>query len=128
MKALLDTHTFLWWVSNDDRLPDRVRALIHDGDNELFLSVASGWEIVIKVQLGRLQLTDDPDEFLPRQLALNSITVLPITMSHALRIHALPSHHRDPFDRMLVAQSQVERLPIVTADPQIARYAVDIIW
>jgi PIN domain nuclease of toxin-antitoxin system len=83
---------------------------------------------VIKVQLGRLQLTDDPDEFLPRQLALNSITVLPITMSHALRIHALPSHHRDPFDRMLVAQSQVERLPIVTADPQIARYAVDIIW
>jgi len=128
MKALLDTHAFLWWINDDPRLSDAVRELIGNGENALFLSAASGWEIAVKVQLGRLAVQGDPEQFILEQLALNDIAVLPISMNHALRTAALPDHHRDPFDRMLIAQSQIEQLPIVTADSLIARYAVEIIW
>ena len=128
MKALLDTHAFLWWINDDPRLSSAVRALIGNGESELFLSAASGWEIAIKMRLGRLEVREDPQQFIFEQLALNDIAVLPISMNHALRTAALPDHHRDPFDRMLVAQSQIEQLPIVTADPLIARYAVEVIW
>lgn len=128
MKALLDTHAFLWWIADDPRLSHTARALIGDGESALFLSAASGWEIVIKMRLGRLEVRGDPENFVFEQLALNDIAVLPISMNHALRTAALPDHHRDPFDRMLVAQSQIEQLPIVTADPLIARYAVEVIW
>jgi PIN domain nuclease of toxin-antitoxin system len=128
MKALLDTHAFLWWINDDPRLSDTARALIGDGESELLLSAASGWEIAIKMRLGRLEVQGDPEHFVFEQLALNNIAVLPISMSHALRTATLPDHHRDPFDRMLVAQSQIEQLPIVTADPLIARYAVEVIW
>jgi PIN domain nuclease of toxin-antitoxin system len=128
MKALLDTHAFLWWINDDPRLSDTARELASNGENELFLSAASGWEIAIKMRLGRLEVREDPEQFIFDQLALNDIAVLPISMNHALRTAALPDHHRDPFDRMLVAQSQIEQLPIVTADPLIARYAVEVIW
>ena len=128
MKALLDTHAFLWWINDDPRLSDTVRELVGNGESELFLSAASGWEIAIKMRLGRLEVREDPEQFIFEQLALNDIAVLPISMNHALRTAALPDHHRDPFDRMLVAQSQIEQLPIVTADPLIARYAVEVIW
>jgi PIN domain nuclease of toxin-antitoxin system len=128
MKALLDTHVFLWWINDDPRLSDAARELIGNGENALFLSAASGWEIATKMRLGRLEVQGDPEQFIFEQLALNDITVLPISMSHALRTTALPDHHRDPFDRMLVAQSQIEQLPIVTTDPLITRYAVEAIW
>lgn len=128
MRALLDTHAFLWWITDDPRLSARVHKIIGEGDNELFLSAASGWEIAIKAQLGRLQLSGDLVGFISQQLHLNAIQSLPIQMSHALHIHTLPSLHRDPFDRLLVAQSQLENLPILTADPQIARYSVTTIW
>jgi PIN domain nuclease of toxin-antitoxin system len=128
MKALLDTHAFLWWISDDPLLSSAARALIGDGESTLFLSAVSGWEIAIKMRLGRLEVQGDPEHFVFEQLALNNITVLPISMNHALRTAALPDHHRDPFDRMLVAQSQIEQLPIITADPLIARYAVEVIW
>ena len=128
MKALLDTHVFLWWINDDPRLSDAARELIGNGESALFLSAASGWEIAIKMRLGRLEVQGDPEQFIFEQLALNDITVLPISMSHALRTAALPDHHRDPFDRMLVAQSQIEQLPIVTTDPLITRYAVEVIW
>ncbi len=128
MKALLDTHTFLWWITDKPQLSHLAREIITDADNELFLSAASGWEMVIKARLGKLQLPDNADSFISEQLALNAIVSLPVQMSHALHVYALPNHHRDPFDRMLVAQAQMERLPILTADPQIGRYAVETIW
>ena len=128
MKLLLDTHTFLWWVTDDARLSQAARALIADGRNELYFSVASGWEIAIKAQLGRLQLPDNAPQFVMAQLSLNAIEILPIQLHHALHVYKLPMHHRDPFDRMLIAQSQLESLPIITLDPQINGYEVQTIW
>ncbi|MCJ7545648.1 MAG: type II toxin-antitoxin system VapC family toxin [Deltaproteobacteria bacterium] len=128
MRALLDTHTFLWWITNNPNLSSHVREIMSDGENELFFSAASGWEIAIKVKLGRLTLPDMPERFIPQQLRINNIQSLPIEMNHALHISALPPHHRDPFDRMLVVQAQRERLPILTADPLIAKYTVEIVW
>ena len=128
MKALLDTHTFLWWIANDPQLSQRARQVVEDGATELFLSVASGWEMAITSRLGKLKVPDDLYSFVAEQVRINAIEVLPIEMIHALHVHALPDHHRDPFDRMLVAQSQIEKMPILTSDPQIARYAVTVIW
>lgn len=128
MRALLDTHTFLWWITDDPRLSPRVRKIMSDGGNELFLSAASGWEMAIKAKLGRLQLPGDLERFISEQLALNAIESLPVEMSHALHVYKLPDHHRDPFDRMLIAQAQLENLPILTADSQISRYPVKVIW
>ena len=128
MKVLLDTHTFLWWITDHPKLSSRVREIIGDGNNELFVSAASGWEIAIKAQLGRLQLPDEPQRFILEQLSLNAIQSLPIQISHALHVFSLPNHHRDPFDRILISQAQLEGLPILTADPQIALYPVEVIW
>jgi PIN domain nuclease of toxin-antitoxin system len=128
MKALLDTHAFLWWITDDARLSSRVRELTGDSTNTLFLSAASGWEIAIKAQLGKLQLPDNLERYIADQLSLNGFESLPIQLRHALHVYTLPDLHRDPFDRILVAQSQLEQLPILTVDPQIARYGVDVIW
>ncbi len=106
----------------------RAREVISDGSNELFVSAASGWEIAIKAQLGKLELPDDPERFIVEQLALNAFTSLPIRLNHALHVYAFPRHHRDPFDRILIAQCQLENLPILSADPQIARYPVEALW
>ena len=128
MKVLLDTQTFLWWIASDSQLSERARTVIEDADHQLFLSAASGWEIAIKTRIGKLRLADDLHGFVSEQLRINAIQVLPIQMAHALHMATLPDHHRDPFDRMLVAQSQLEQLPILTIDPQIARYSVTVIW
>lgn len=128
MKALLDTHTFLWWIIDSPKLSSRVCEIISDGNNDLFLSAASGWEIAIKTQLGRLQLPDDLERFISDQLTANAIQSLPIQMGHALHVYTLPSHHRDPFDRMLVAQAQLEDLAILSADSRVAQYPVEVIW
>ncbi len=128
MRALLDTHAFLWWITDDPRVSARARELISSSRNDLFLSAASGWEIAIKAGLGRIELPSPMERFLIAQLRENRIDVLPIQMSHALRVHALPRHHRDPFDRMLVAQAQLEKLPILSADRRIAEYEVKTMW
>jgi PIN domain nuclease of toxin-antitoxin system len=128
MSALLDTHTFLWWITDDPQLSARARAIIGDADEELFLSAASGWEIAIKARLGKLRLPGDQLGYLAEQLRLNAVDALPVRMIHAFHVANLPDHHRDPFDRMLVAQCQLERLPILTADPQIGKYDVEVIW
>jgi PIN domain nuclease of toxin-antitoxin system len=128
VRVLLDTHAFLWWITDDASLSPRAREIIGDGDNVLFLSTASAWEIAIKVSLGRLTLPGRPERFIPEQLALNAIDSLPVHLSHALHVYNLPNHHRDPFDRMLVVQSQLEDLPLLSADPQLAQYAIDILW
>ena len=128
MRALLDTHVFLWWITDDPRLSPRAREAIADAGNQIFLSAASGWEIAIKARLGKIQLPAHPGHFIAEQLALNAIECLPLRMEHALHVYTLPDYHRDPFDRLLVAQSQLENMPIITSDPFIARYAVEVIW
>ncbi|MEW5920436.1 MAG: type II toxin-antitoxin system VapC family toxin [Bacillota bacterium] len=128
MKVLLDTHTFLWWISDNPQLSDEARKLISNGENILFLSAASGWEIAIKTGLGKLTLPADITSFIMGQMHLNSITPLPVELNHALHVYTLPKLHRDPFDRILIAQAQVESLSILTADPQFAAYQVKVIW
>ena len=128
MRILLDTHAFLWWITDHTQLSPRAKTMIQTGTNELLLSAASGWELAIKTQLGRLQWPEPPEQFIPKQMIFNNMTPLPITLHHALHVQTLPGLHRDPFDRMLVAQAQVEHLPIVTADPFIAQYQIETIW
>jgi PIN domain nuclease of toxin-antitoxin system len=125
---LLDTQAFLWWIMDEAALSSHARHLIEDGGAALYLSAASAWEISIKAALGKLRLTSDPDRFITEQMATNGIQPLPIQVSHALHTFSLPPHHRDPFDRMLVAQSRLEDLPIVTPDEQISRYGVQTVW
>lgn len=128
MRVLLDPHVFIWWITDDPQLSLAARQIIENTDNILYLSAASGWEIVINARLGKLDLPDDALEYVSEQIALNAIQVLPIELSHVLQVYTLPGHHRDPFDRLLEAQSQVEQLPILTIDPLIARYSVATIW
>ena len=128
MKLLLDTHAFLWWVGANRELSRRARSAIGSGRNECFVSVASGWEIGIKVGLGTLKIEGALDRFLPEQLAANSFQPLSLELRHCARVAALPFHHRDPFDRMLVAQALEEELAVVTADPVFAKYGVKRVW
>jgi PIN domain nuclease of toxin-antitoxin system len=128
MNVLLDTHAFLWWVTDDQRLSLMASAIIADGENELFLSVASAWEIVIKMRLGRLRLPKSPAIYLAEQMAGNAIQPLAITMHHAFCLHDLPDIHKDPFDRIIIAQSSSEDIPILTNDGQIRQYDIRTIW
>ena len=128
MQILLDTHTFLWWITNDLQLSEQAHDTIHNGSNTLFLSAASGWEIAIKTQIGKLRLPENLEQFIMAQLHHNHITVLPIHLRHTLHTYTLPLLHRDPFDRLLIAQSQQENMPILTADALIEQYDVETIW
>jgi len=127
MKAILDTHTFLWAIAQEGKLSRRAQQ-IYTGSNDLWVSVVSVWEILIKVQAGRLPLPEPAGPYLVKKLLKDKIAVLPITLDHVLRTESLPLHHRDPFDRLLIAQSIEEGWPIVTADPLFARYPVEVIW
>lgn len=127
MKLLLDTQVWLWAISGDSRLGPRTRAAISAAKNSPLLSAASAWEIAIKFRLGRLTLPSEPESFVPPRLVRDGIGTLPVDIRHALRVASLPSHHRDPFDRLLIAQAQIEDVPIVTADPMIGRYDVTVI-
>jgi PIN domain nuclease of toxin-antitoxin system len=128
LRVLLDTHAFLWWINEDVRLSEGAREVFSDGDNELLFSVASGWEMAIKVGLGKLAVSGRLGPYVSARLAENAIEVLPITLSHALGVAELPDHHRDPFDRLLISQAVLERLPILSADPEISRYPVETVW
>ena len=128
MRAILDTHTFLWWNTDDARLSDTARKIISDGRNELYLSAASAWEIAIKASRGSLILPEPPDRYVASRLRLHRIQALPIQLSHALHVYHLPDIHRDPFDRLLIAQSQLDDVPILTMDENISRYEVEVIW
>jgi PIN domain nuclease of toxin-antitoxin system len=128
MRALLDTHVFLWWVSDDERLSPRARDVIGAGPDEILFSVVSAWEIVLKAALGRLQVAPDPTSFVSEHLQANSFTVLPMHLRHALAVADLPDHHRDPFDRMLIAQARSEGLAIISSDQDVARYPVEVVW
>jgi len=128
MRALIDTHTFLWWNMDDPQLSLRAREIIANGENEVFLSVASVWEIVIKTAKGRLIIPEAPSLYIPNRMSLYRIQPLPVQVSHALRVYDLPRHHDDPFDRLLIAQSQLESLALITGDEIIGKYDIEVIW
>jgi PIN domain nuclease of toxin-antitoxin system len=128
VRALLDTHAFLWWIAGDDRLSRRASRVIADVGNEVFVSAASIWEIAIKGRLGRLSIPGDPGKFIAGQIVENAFRGLPVVAGHALRVWELPDHHHDPFDRMLVAQAQVEGLTLVSRDRHVAMYDVEVLW
>jgi len=128
VRLLLDTSTFLWWITDSDRLSKKARDLLTNDANEVWFSAVSGWEIAIKSGLGRVQLPEDPEQFLPRQIVTNAFEVLPIHLRHTLRVFRLPMIHRDPFDRLLIAQALVEGLTVLSGDSQIAAYPVDTAW
>jgi PIN domain nuclease of toxin-antitoxin system len=129
LRVLLDTHVFLWWSSERGaRVSEHARELLSDGATDVSFSLASAWEIAIKVGIGRMELPGPIEHYLPDRLMHHGFELLSIELQHALRAGVLPQIHGDPFDRMLVAQAQVERMPILTADPVIARYDVETIW
>jgi PIN domain nuclease of toxin-antitoxin system len=128
MKLLLDTHTFLWWITDDPQLSTIAREFMADGHNTLYWSAASSWEVSIKYALGRMPLPEAPEQFLPAEIEKNRIESLPIIDVHAFLAGQLPHHHRDPFDRMLVAQAQVESLALISNDQQLNHYDVEIRW
>ena len=127
MKLLLDTHAFMWWDSDPARLPPAVLAALRDPTNEVYLSTASAWEMVIKVDLGKLSLRMPLADIVAQQQA-NGVRVLPLNLAHILAIQNLPPVHKDPFDRAIAAQATVERAELVSADPVFARYPVRVRW
>lgn len=128
MNILLDTHAFLWFVNDDSLLSEPAKKLIENEDTQPFLSVASLWEIAIKLSLGKLDLQQPYEVFIPQQLTINGIGILNITMEHTAAIATLPFHHRDPFDRLLVVQSKIEKLPLVSADSTLDMYDITRVW
>lgn len=127
MKLLLDTHAFLWFVSGDDRLSRRARQAMEADDAELVLSAASVWEMAIKARLGRLSLPATVEEYVAEKVA-SGFLILPVDWVHAAAVERLPLHHRDPFDRLLLAQASTEDLSIVSGDSAFRRYGVKVIW
>jgi PIN domain nuclease of toxin-antitoxin system len=128
VKALLDTHTFLWWNMDNPQLSSQVREIISNGSNEIYLSAASAWEIAIKAAHGRLTLPLPPLDYVPDRMRIHRFQPLSVQISHALLVSDLPPHHRDPFDRLLIAQSMLESIPILTQDEEITRYHIETIW
>lgn len=128
MRVLLDTHCWLWWLTEPEKLSQSVYDLLADRKSEVYLSVASIWEIGIKFSIGKLPLPQAPEKLIPREMAADGLLTLDIKSIHALKAVGLPMQHRDPFDRMLIAQSQVEQLPIMTTDPVFDQYTIKVIW
>ena len=128
MKLLLDTRAFLWWATEDARLSEPAASAITAPENELYLSAASVWEVAIKSALGRLQIAVPLNDFLAAYMAQYELKDLPILLRHASAVSNLPLHHRDPFDRMLIAQAQVENMVLLTADRAFMAYDVARLW
>jgi PIN domain nuclease of toxin-antitoxin system len=128
MRLLVDTHAFLWWIEDAPALSKRARSAIARSDNECLLSLASCWEMAVKLSLGKLRLPAPIERFVPEQLATNAFRQLAIEFRHVAKVATLPFHHRDPFDRLLAAQALEERCVIVSADPVFGRYGVERVW
>ena len=128
MKLLLDTHTFLWLVEGSPNLSRLAATALGDPANSLYLSVASVWELAIKIGSKKLTLSDPLDLFVSKWTPAYQLALLPIEVAHALAVVALPAHHRDPFDRILLAQATVEGMTLLTADAKLALYPVPILW
>jgi PIN domain nuclease of toxin-antitoxin system len=128
MNLLLDTHTLIWYLEGDSALSLRCRELIEDPANELYVSIASFWEIAIKLSMPDKLIISRPFDDLAQLVWENKMTVLPIQFSHLSRLQTLPFHHKDPFDRLLIAQSMAEQMPILSRDSHFADYAIRCIW
>ena len=128
MRVLVDTHVFLWWVEGDRALPAKARAALADQENECLISLVSAWELAIKAGLGKLKLALPVERYVVEHIAANGFRMLDIRMAHVGRVETLDPHHGDPFDRLLIAQALVEKLPVVTADPIFRKYGVKRIW
>ena len=124
MRLLLDSNAFLWWAETDPKLSTLARGAIADPANDVLISMAGLWELVIKASIGKLALPDDVETMVTSQ----GFSVLPITFSHLHRFSGLPRHHKDPFDRMIIAQALAESIPIASADRRFPSYGVQIIW
>lgn len=128
MTVLLDTHTLLWFLWDDPKLSRSARATIAHPEHFKLVSVASCWEIAIKTSLCKLDLGEPAGTFLTRELVRNNFELLPISLEHATFVETLPFHHRDPFDRLLIAQSLCERIPLISVDGNLDRYGIERIW
>jgi PIN domain nuclease of toxin-antitoxin system len=128
VNLLLDTHALLWFLNDDASISATAKALIEDPANRSLVSVASCWEIAIKVGLKKLDLGEPATTFLPRELTTNGFDLLGIELIHATSVESLPLHHKDPFDRLLVVQSMIEKLPIVSVDTQLDAYGITRLW
>ena len=128
MRLLLDTSSFLWFIAGSDKLSKNARELMEDFDNKLVLSVASLWELAIKVSIGKLEILEEFDELIPKKIEENEIKVLHIQLSHLSAMMTLPFYHRDPFDRLIIAQSIDEHLPIIANDGLFKHYPLDLLW
>lgn len=128
MNLLLDTHAFLWFIAGDSRLSVRAKQEIENSENLKLISVASLWEIGIKISLNRLTLEQPFEELIPKQMEINGFELLHVQISHIAKVASLPFHHRDPFDRMLIGQCVADELPIVSSDPTFDSYSIDRIW
>lgn len=125
MRFLLDTHCWLWLLAAPERFDPKTLDKLADPNQDLLLSAASGWEIAIKHALGKLPLPEPPSTYVPSRMRASGVRALDVTMTHSLQVSLLPAHHRDPFDRILVAQAQVEQLVLVTADRALDAYEVE---
>jgi PIN domain nuclease of toxin-antitoxin system len=128
MKLLLDTHTFMWWHSEPEQIPRQTLTLLQNPNHQLCVSVVSLWEMQIKIQLGKLTLRDDLEIMLRIQQERNNVILLSVTLPHILELRNLPFHHKDPFDRLLIAQSKVESATLVSRDSAFQNYDCDVIW
>jgi PIN domain nuclease of toxin-antitoxin system len=128
MRILLDTCAFLWLVTDNPQASELAKEIFLKEDNELLLSAVTGFEIAVKYSLGKLRLTEPPKEFVTNRMNANALTELPVSMSHALALQHLPLHHKDPFDRLLVAQAMVNQIPLLSADQQLSAYDIERIW
>ncbi len=127
MQLLLDTHCWLWMQAAPQRFSAAALAVVEDAGNELLLSAASAWEIAIKYRLGKLELPEPPERYVPDRMTRQSVVALPVEHGHALAVAGLPLHHRDPFDRLLIAQARLENVPVLTADHAFEPYDVQVL-
>ena len=128
MQYLLDTHVLLWWITADKRLSTKAKELIKSHRNTIYWSAASSWEVSIKYALGKLSFDEPPEDLLPSELNKNHIETLPILNEHAFLAGRLPEHHKDPFDRMLIAQARIESFGVISNDSKYQLYDVDVFW
>jgi PIN domain nuclease of toxin-antitoxin system len=128
MRLLLDTHVLLWWHDQPARLTETAYDAINDLGNDVFISVVNGWEIQIKAQLGKLTLPKPLHVILQEEQVTNGFRLLPVTIEHVYALDSFPLHHRDPFDRLLIAQAHQEGLTLVTHDPKLSPYSVPLLW
>ncbi len=127
-RYLLDTHTFIWWVNGSPKLSPAANKAMSSLENECYLSLVSTWEMAIKISLGKLKLATSLKRFITGNMVANDFKMLPIDFSHINKIASLPFHHRDPFDRLLVAQSMTEKMPIISADTTLGAYSIERVW